>query len=76
VTSDLVKRIYEHKSGATEGFSKDHDIKRLVYFEVFEEIQSAIAREKKIKKWQREWKIGLIEKENPDWNDRYAEICK
>jgi putative endonuclease len=72
VTNDLVRRIYEHKSGTTEGFTKEYEVTRLVYFECFE---AAIHREKRLKKWTRAWKIALIEKDNPNWIDLYPEIA-
>ena len=75
VTNDLVRRVYEHKSGAAEGFTKRHDVNRLVYFERFDDIEAAIHREKRLKKWTRVWKIALIEKDNPDWIDLYREIA-
>jgi putative endonuclease len=75
VTNDLVRRVYEHKSGAAEGFTKRHDMNRLVYFECFDEIEQAIHREKRLKKWWRAWKISLIEKDNPNWIDLYPEIA-
>ena len=75
VTNDLIRRVYEHKSGTVEGFTKDYDVNRLVYFESFDEVEVAIQREKRLKKWPRAWKIALIEKENPDWNDLYPEIA-
>lgn len=75
VTSDLVKRVWEHKEGLVDGFTKKYGIKMLVYFETFEDPQNAITREKQIKKWKRSWKIELIEKENPEWSDIYFEIC-
>jgi len=74
VTSDLVKRIYEHKNDLVEGFTRQHQVHNLVYFEITESIENAIAREKKLKKWNREWKIRLIEKCNPEWRDLYAEF--
>jgi len=74
VTSDLVKRIYQHKSGFVEGFSKRHDLKLLVWYEVHEDVNAAIAREKLIKKWHRDWKINLIQEDNPEWNDPYETI--
>jgi putative endonuclease len=74
VTSDLIKRIYEHKNDLVDGFTKQHRVHNLVYFETTESIESAIAREKKLKKWNREWKIRLIEKNNPEWRDLYAEL--
>ena len=72
VTNDLVRRVYEHKSGAAESFTKRHDVTRLVYFECFDDIEAAIHREKL---WTRAWKIALIEKDNPDWVDLYPEIA-
>ena len=75
VTNDLVRRVYEHKSGVAEGFTKDYDVNRLVYFECFDEVEAAIQREKRLKKWPRAWKIVLIEKENPNWIDLYPEIA-
>ncbi|MCX7153411.1 MAG: GIY-YIG nuclease family protein [Proteobacteria bacterium] len=74
VTSNLVKRVYEHKHDLADGFTKKHKIHDLVYFELHEEMTSAIQREKQIKKWNRIWKIELIEKANPDWNDLYPGI--
>jgi putative endonuclease len=74
VTNDLVRRVYEHKNNLVEGFSKKYEIHRLVYFEVCEDIRAAIQREKNIKKWKRQWKIKLIEKNNPDWKDLYFVI--
>ena len=66
VTSDLVRRVAEHKLKIAKGFTKHYDVSRLVYFEVFEEVEQAIHREKRLKKWPRAWKISLIEKDNPD----------
>ncbi len=74
VTTDLIKRIYEHKEGITKGFASRYNIKRLVYYEIFEDVRMAIEREKELKKWRREWKIALFEKSNPDWRDLYGEI--
>jgi len=76
VTSNLVKRVYEHKNKVVEGFSKDHDIGKLGYYEVYEDVRKAIEREKQLKKWHRQWKIDLIVKENPNWDDLYEKICK
>jgi putative endonuclease len=75
VTNDLVRRVYEHKSSAAESFTKEHGVNRLVYFECFEDIEAAIHREKRLKKWMRAWKIALIEKDNPNWIDLYPEIA-
>jgi putative endonuclease len=71
VTNNLVRRVYEHKNGSADGFTSRYGIHRLVHFETAENAQSAIEREKRLKKWKREWKIGLIEEGNPDWNDLY-----
>jgi len=74
VTTDLVKRIYEHKSDLADGFTKKYHVHMLVYFETHDGIAAAITREKQIKKWNRSWKIELIEKTNPQWCDLYDEI--
>ena len=71
ITSDLIKRIWQHKNGLVEGFSKLYKTKTLVYFEAYKEVEEAILREKRIKKWNRKWKINLIEKNNPNWDDLY-----
>ena len=72
VTSDLIKRIYEHKSDLAEGFTKDHQVHRLVFYEEHGDIRQAITREKQIKRWRRSWKLELIERDNPDWEDLYG----
>lgn len=69
VTNNLARRLYEHANGLTKGFTKKYSVHRLVYFELTSDVTSAIAREKQLKNWKRDWKIALIEKENPDWND-------
>ena len=74
VTRDLVRRVYEHRSGFVEGFSKRHDLKLLVWYEAHEDVRAAIAREKLIKKWHRDWKINLIQATNPEWRDLYETI--
>jgi putative endonuclease len=74
VTSDLVRRVSEHRAGETKSFTQNYWLSRLVYFERHEEILDAIAREKAMKKWRRAWKIALIERENPDWDDLYERI--
>ena len=74
VTKDLFKRIYEHKQNLVAGFTKKYNVHKLVYFEAATDIQSAIIREKQLKKWNRNWKIELIEKSNPDWKDLYYEL--
>ncbi len=76
VTSNLVKRIYEHKNGLVDGFTKKYDVHRLVWYEIHQTSQTAILREKQLKKWNRRWKLELIEKSNPDWNDLYDELLK
>ena len=76
VTNDLVRRIYEHKTHAVAGFTSRYDVHRLVWFECYDDPVNAIAREKEVKKWRREWKINLIEKDNPDWDDLYESICR
>jgi putative endonuclease len=74
VTSNLIQRIWQHKEGIIGGFTKEHDVKQLVWYEQHENAESAIRREKQIKKWKREWKVRLVETDNPYWNDRYSEI--
>ena len=74
ITSNLIKRIYEHKKGVAEGFTKKYQVHQLVYFEKHIDILEAISREKVIKKWRREWKFNLIERDNPHWVDLYSEI--
>ena len=74
ITDDLPRRIYEHKEGLVEGFTKKYGVKDLVYFEQTSDPLSAITREKQIKKWNRAWKIRLIQKNNPEWKDLYDEI--
>jgi len=75
VTSNLPKRVWEHKNKAVEGFTKKYDISRLVYYELHENAESAIKREKRIKEWPRQWKINIIVKNNPVWDDLYNEVC-
>ncbi|EKE28743.1 MAG: hypothetical protein ACD_3C00022G0001 [uncultured bacterium (gcode 4)] len=74
VTSDLIKRVYEHKNWINAEFTNKYNIKHLVYFEIFNDIWDAIEREKRIKKWNRTWKLELIEKNNPEWKDLYKEF--
>ncbi len=69
VTNNLIRRVYEHKNNLVIGFTQKYFVHRLVYFEKTEDINSAIIREKQLKKWNRKWKIELIEKENPKWKD-------
>ena len=74
VTSDLPKRISEHKNDVAEGFTKRYGVHTLVYVEYLADIRAAIAREKQIKKWNRAWKVELIEKDNPEWRDLYEDL--
>jgi putative endonuclease len=74
VTSDLVKRVYEHKQGEVEGFTKKYRVKHLVYYETTSDVDSAIQREKQLKGWRRDKKIKLVETMNPGWNDLYGAI--
>lgn len=76
VTSDLVKRVYEHKSKSANGFTQKYDVDQLVYFEKYAMAEEAITREKRIKEWKRAWKLELIEEDNPEWRDLYADICQ
>ena len=72
--SNLIKRVYEHKNSLADGFTKKHKVHDLVYYEIHENIEQAIIREKQLKKWRRKWKIELIEKDNHQWRDLYNEI--
>ncbi len=74
VTSDLIKRVWQHKKNLVEGFTKTYDVKNLVWYEIHEDVTAAITREKHIKKWDRSWKIRLIQEKNPKWRDLYHEI--
>jgi putative endonuclease len=74
VTSDLVKRVWQHKENLVEGFTKRHGVHTLVWYETHESMESAIQREKAIKEWKRRWKLELIEKENPKWRDLYEDL--
>ena len=76
VTSNLIKRVYEHKQDFVDGFTKKYDVKKLVYYESLENIESAINREKRLKAWQRQWEIELISKFNPEWLDLYESILE
>ncbi len=76
VTSNLVRRIAEHKSGAVDGFTAEHGVDRLVYVEAHDDVRDAIQREKQIKKWNRAWKLRMIEDGNPAWRDLYADWCE
>jgi len=76
VTSDIIKRVYEHKHNVVEGFTNKYNVHQLVWYEIHISVELAINREKQIKKWKRAWKLELIEKENPEWNDLYESICQ
>ncbi len=76
VTSDLRKRIWQHRNELVESFTKKYAAYKLVYFEVHESMQAAILREKQMKKWNRAWKVALIEKQNPYWHDGYQELME
>ena len=76
VTRDLVKRVYQHRTKERPGFTSRYGVTRLVWFGVYDDPTSAITREKEIKKWRRDWKVSLIENENPDWDDLYGSITK
>lgn len=76
ITSNLQKRIWEHKNSLAEGFTKKYKLHKLIYYETLEEIEEAIKREKQIKNWHRDWKIKLIKSKNPNFQDLYSEIVK
>jgi len=75
VTSNLVQRAWQHREGFVSSFTKEHDVKKLVWYEQHETAESAIKREKQIKKWNRAWKVELIETVNPYWNDLYPQVA-
>jgi len=75
VTNDLVRRVHEHRSKTIGGFTRKYNVTRLVYFESFADIENAILREKRLKRWKRRWKIQLNEESNPNWNDLYPSIA-
>lgn len=76
VTNNLVRRIYEHKSKVSPGFTSQYNVTRLVWYEIYDDAINAITREKELKKWRRDWKIRLIEEDNPDWTDLYSSITR
>jgi putative endonuclease len=76
ITNDLLRRVYEHKQGTIDGFTKKYFTKKLVYFETTSDVKSAIAREKCLKRWKREWKIRLIKESNPEWKDLYNDLIE
>ena len=76
VSSDLVRRIWEHKNKAVKGFTSKYGVDRLVYYEIFDDTENAIKREKRLKEYKRQWKIDLIEKKNLEWEDLYEAIAQ
>jgi putative endonuclease len=74
MTDNLARRIYEHKQRLVEGFTKEYNVDRLVYYEILPDLKSVVKREKQLKNWHREWKINLIESMNKGWKDLYSEI--
>lgn len=74
VTGDLARRVWQHKNNVHEGFTQKYAVHHLVWYEVHREVAEAIQREKQMKKWRRQWKINLIEQENPDWKDLYDDL--
>jgi putative endonuclease len=74
VTNDLLRRVYEHKEALADGFTKAHGVKRLVYYECYDQIELAIQREKTMKHWSRAWKINVIERDNPHWIDLWNSL--
>jgi putative endonuclease len=74
VTNDLVRRVYDHKTRTIEGFTEKYGVHTLVYYEPYTDVYDALTREKRLKKWKRQWKIDLIESVNPDWKDLYLRI--
>jgi len=73
VTSNLIRRIYEHRSGVIAGFTKDYRVKKLVWFESTNDVREALELEKRLKRWKRKWKLELIEDMNPSWRDLYSD---
>ena len=75
MTNDLARRVYEHREALVDGFTKRHGVKILVYHEAHSRAEEAIQREKTMKRWPRDWKINLIERDNPRWRDLWEDIC-
>ncbi|AXK84150.1 GIY-YIG nuclease family protein [Pseudolabrys taiwanensis] len=75
-TDDLVKRVWQHRNGVIDGFTKEHAVKTLVWYEIHETREAALTRERQMKKWNRIWKLELIEKANPVWRDLWSEITR
>jgi putative endonuclease len=76
VTNNLARRAYQHRHKLVDGFTKQYGVTRLVWYEVYNDVEAAITREKQMKKWNRAWKVRLIEESNPNWDDLYAQIAK
>ena len=74
ITNNLMNRVYQHKQGMVKGFTKKYHVDKLVYYEETNNVNSAISREKQMKKWKRNWKISLIERTNPEWKDLYNNL--
>lgn len=74
VTNDLKRRVYEHKQSLIKGFTQKYDVKKLIWYEHTQNIEGAIVREKQLKKWNRKWKLELINKTNPEWTDLYDKL--
>lgn len=74
ITNDLSRRVWEHRNGYVSGFTKKYGVKTLVWFEHHTDVNAAVSREKRIKRWRRQWKVRLIEEMNPNWNDLYEEV--
>jgi putative endonuclease len=76
ITNDLIRRVWEHRNDAVEGFAREYGVHRLVWYEVHGSAYEAITREKQIKKWNRDWKVNLIQASNPEWKDLYGDIIQ
>jgi len=76
MTSSLIKRVYQHKNKVIDGFTKKYNLQKLVYYEIYDDPENAIKREKRLKLYLRQWKFDLIEKENPEWNDLYFNLLE
>jgi putative endonuclease len=76
VTNNLVRRTYQHRHKLVDGFTKQYGVTRLVWYEAYNDVEAAITREKQMKKWNRAWKVRLIEESNPNWDDLYTQIAK
>ena len=74
VTGDLIARVEQHRSGVVDGFTKEHGLRRLVWYECHDDILEAITREKRIKRWRRDWKVNLIQSVNPRWDDLFSHL--